>query len=83
VEVAETSLESDRAVKLPLYAAAGIAEVWLVNLLDEVIEVHREPWNGAYTVRRIVRRGETVTPLHLPGVALAADEILGDPAADS
>jgi Uma2 family endonuclease len=40
IEVAETSAEYDRNVKLPLYAPAGIPEAWLVVLSKEFIEVH-------------------------------------------
>lgn len=43
VEVAESSLRSDREDKGGLYARAGIADYWIVNLVDRVVEVHREP----------------------------------------
>jgi Uma2 family endonuclease len=43
VEVADASLVFDRTTKASLYARAGIADYWLVNLVDEVIEVHRNP----------------------------------------
>ncbi len=77
IEVADSSLGHDRRRKLPLYARAHIAESWLVNLPDEVVEVYREPRKGSYTDRRIVHRGDTLTPLALPDVTLSADEILG------
>lgn len=50
VEVADTSLDFDRKVKLPLYARSGIPEVWIVNLAAEVVEVHRSPVDGVHTV---------------------------------
>ncbi len=43
MEFADSSLQYDRKVKAPLYAAAGIAEYWLVNLQDDKIEAYREP----------------------------------------
>src|SRR5437870_13876940 len=43
VEVALTSLASDRAHKSSLYARAGRPEYWIVNLVDRVLEVYREP----------------------------------------
>ena len=43
VEVAESSLESDRFVKGSLYVRAAIADYWIVNLVDRVVEVHRDP----------------------------------------
>ena len=38
VEVADSSLDFERSVKLPSYAAAGIPEVWIVNLETDRIE---------------------------------------------
>ena len=43
VEVAESSLDFDREQKGSLYARAGIQEYWIVNLVDRVLEVHRDP----------------------------------------
>lgn len=43
VEIANSSLEYDRRVKVPLYAAAGITEYWIVNLREDLIEVYRQP----------------------------------------
>jgi len=77
IEVADTSLERDRDVKLPLYAAAGIPEGWLVDLGGDAIRVNREPAPDGYRETRTVTRGETLRPLGLPDVAIAADEILG------
>ena len=49
VEVADTSLAYDRDVKVPLYAQAGIAEVWIVDLNKRELVVYRSPVNGKYT----------------------------------
>jgi Uma2 family endonuclease len=43
VEIAETSYRTDREYKFSLYARAGIAECWLVDVVNERVEVHREP----------------------------------------
>lgn len=43
VEVAETTLRQDRGLKASIYAAASIAEYWIVNLVDRRLEVHRQP----------------------------------------
>ncbi len=77
IEVADTSLEYDRSVKIPLYAAAGIPEVWLVNLPDELIEVYRNPTGGSYAEITSLSRGETLTPLHLPDARLSVADVLG------
>ncbi len=77
VEVADTSVDYDRSVKIPLYAGAGIPEAWLVNLPADLVEVFREPRRGRYTEIRTARRGETLTPLPLAGLTLQVDDILG------
>ena len=77
VEVADSSLSYDRDLKLPLYARAGIAEVWLVCLLPQTVEVFRAPSESGYGERREARRGESVAALNIPGVVLSVAEILG------
>lgn len=77
IEVADSSLDLDRQLKVPLYAEAGIAEVWLVDLVNSAVEVYREPDARGY--RSVVRSGRGAV-LHLasfPDVSLAVDEILG------
>ena len=77
IEVADSSLSYDRELKLPLYARAGVAEVWLVGLLPQTIEVFRAPSESGYGERREARRGESVAALNAPGVVLSVAEILG------
>jgi Uma2 family endonuclease len=48
VEVAESSLRYDLQVKLPLYAKAGVPEVWLVDLLGQRVLLHRRPEGEGY-----------------------------------
>src|SRR6185369_5239669 len=56
VEVADASLEFDRGVKAPLYAMNGIAELWIVDLNGQAVEVHRRPSARGYLeVRRYAR----------------------------
>ena len=54
VEVSDTTLAKDRLVKLPLYAAHAIPEVWIVNLVDRQIEIHTRP-HGEEFLTRITR----------------------------
>jgi Uma2 family endonuclease len=77
VEVAESSAEVDRAVKLPLYATAGIPEVWLVDLAGERVEVYREPAAGGYQQTLTLARGDIVSPHAFPDLRLGVAEILG------
>ncbi|MEL7342521.1 MAG: Uma2 family endonuclease, partial [Bacteroidota bacterium] len=48
VEVADTTLEKDRLVKLPLYAASGIPEYWIVNLQEQIVEVYQQASKDTY-----------------------------------
>ncbi|MGH7673070.1 MAG: Uma2 family endonuclease [Gemmatimonadales bacterium] len=77
IEVADTSLAFDREVKVPLYAAAGIPEAWLVDLASDVLEVHRQPGPEGYREVRTLSRGETLAPLFAPTGAISVDEVLG------
>ena len=76
IEVADTTATYDRDIKVPLYARAGILEVWLVDLSANRIEVYREPAGGAYASVQWVARGDTIAPLRFPDAKLSADQIL-------
>jgi Uma2 family endonuclease len=78
IEVSESSLTYDRDVKLPLYARAGIVEVWLVALLPQVVEVYRVPSESGYGEKRTLRRGDSLAPLNLPDAVLSIESILGE-----
>lgn len=77
VEVSETSVEYDSEVKLPLYARAGIPEVWLVNLPERKIEVHSRPVDGEYRQSTRYRSGDSLTSATVSAPGLPAAEILG------
>lgn len=81
VEVAQTSLRLDRRIKASIYAAGGIAEYWIVNIVAGVLEVHREP--VAATRRRWEYRSVTtlardarVAPLAAPDAAIRVEDLL-------
>jgi Uma2 family endonuclease len=76
IEVSDTTLTTDRRVKMPRYAAAGIPEAWLVNLPRHVIEVYAEPHEGRYQRVTVFRRGERITVNALPDIVIAVDDIL-------
>jgi Uma2 family endonuclease len=75
IEVAETSLQKDRGVKTALYATAGIAEFWLVDLTRAVVEVHRRPVLGRYTEIESIARDGRLTPAELPELTISGDDI--------
>jgi Uma2 family endonuclease len=77
VEVSDSSLEYDREVKLPLYAKAGIREVWIVNLKTSCVEVHTNPSGNEYQNVRIFHRGSVLRPGVFPDAEITVDEIIG------
>lgn len=77
VEVADSSVEYDCDVKIPLYAGAAIPEVWLVNLPKETIEIYTQPIGDAYREIRIVKRGESLASKSIPSLIIDADVVLG------
>ncbi len=76
VEVAETSVDYDRNVKMPLYARVGIPEAWLVALADKWIEVYQEPSPVGYLSMRRVLPGASLASQAFPDAAVAVSEIL-------
>jgi Uma2 family endonuclease len=77
VEVADASLAYDRGVKAPLYARSGLAELWIVDLQGQTLEVHRRPSAGTYLEVRRYGRGDSLSLLARPQVSVAVGEILG------
>ncbi|WP_298629067.1 Uma2 family endonuclease [uncultured Thermus sp.] len=71
VEVAEASREYDLGVKVPLYAQAGIPEVWLVDLLGHQVQVFRKPGESTYG-ENILAEGE----LEILGLKIPVKEVL-------
>ena len=70
VEVAESSLAYDCGEKANLYSAAGIRDYWVVNLIDQVIEVRRDPLGGRYRSLQTFSGDQELRPLLVPDVAL-------------
>jgi Uma2 family endonuclease len=83
VEVSDSTLGHDRRYKAGLYARAGVADYWIVNLVDLVLEVHREPVPSAgarhgfiYRSVKMLVHGESVTPLAAPAARLLVADLL-------
>jgi Uma2 family endonuclease len=77
VEVADTTVEFDREIKMPLYAKSGVREVWLVDLNQNAIAVYREPSLGGYGQVQELQRGQELTMQVFSDVSLAVEEVLG------
>jgi Uma2 family endonuclease len=76
IEVADTSLQKDREIKIPLYASSGISEAWLINLQDSEVEVFWEPAKGKYRLCRRLARGQVLSSPTVQGLSLNVSEIL-------
>ena len=80
VEVSDTTLAYDRDTKLPLYAEAGIPEVWIVNLQARQVEVYREPKGTTYGLRRLLDTEDMLSIKILPDAEpIAVSDILPPP----
>jgi len=83
VEVAQSGLHLARGRRAVAYARARIADYWIVNLVDRVLEVHREParpgparrqWG--YAAIDTLGADATITPLAAPSAAIRVAELL-------
>jgi Uma2 family endonuclease len=83
VEVAASGLWIARGRKATMYARAGIADYWIVNLADRVLEVHRAPVHlgggrrlWSYRTLQSVGSDDTVSPLAVPSARVAVADLL-------
>jgi Uma2 family endonuclease len=77
LEVADTSLGFDLKVKIPLYAAMGIPEVWVADLRKNVVRVFRNPEAGQYRTVLTFSAGETLSVLAFPDVVFGVSDLIG------
>jgi Uma2 family endonuclease len=83
VEVSETTLWFDRHRKANMYAAAGISDYWIINLVDGQVEVYRDPvadptapFGYCYASETDLQPGDVVSPLAVPGATLPVADLL-------
>jgi Uma2 family endonuclease len=83
IEVADTSLAFDREHKASLYARAGVPDYWIVNLIDEALEVHRDPavapltpFGWRYRERQVLHAGASISPLAAPAARILVADLL-------
>ena len=76
IEVADSTLQKDREIKIPLYAEAEIPAVWIVNLKDSQIEAYEGPRAGSYKHLTTYNLDESIT---VPGfdTVFSVKEVLG------
>ena len=76
IEVARSSLRKDKGAKALLYGLAEVDEYWIVNQVEDVVEVYRDRHNGEWRQRTTHQRGDTIAMLAFPDVQIAVGEIL-------
>ena len=76
VEMADTSLLRDQAIKQKIYAQAGIAEYWIVNLIDQKLEVYREPQGEQFRNFQVFLDGQHIMPLAQPSLSIRVSDLL-------
>ncbi|MGI8550797.1 MAG: Uma2 family endonuclease [Dehalococcoidia bacterium] len=79
IEVADSSLAFDQEVKLPIYARAGILEVWIADLDGGRIERYTSPTHEGYAQKDSAGHGATLAAATLPALVIRVDEALGAP----
>jgi Uma2 family endonuclease len=79
VEMADSSLSYDRKIKIPLYAAAGIPEVWLQAIENDLLLVYRDPRGKNYASSLELQRNESVSPIAFPEIRFSIDNLFGGP----
>ena len=77
VEVSDSSLLYDVKIKLPLYSATGVRELWIENLKENVLLVCRNPEGRTYKTQLTLSRADSISPLAFPDVSFKIADLLG------
>ena len=77
VEVSDTTLEYDRKVKTPRYAAAGVPEVWIEDLEGDVLLVFRDPRGNGYKTSLILKPDQSISVEAFPDAVFKVSDLLG------
>jgi Uma2 family endonuclease len=76
IEVADSTLQYDKRVKLPLYARAGIIETWIVDVDREAISQHVDPVGDSYDTTTTFYRADTIVSHAFPDLRLGVQDTL-------
>jgi Uma2 family endonuclease len=84
IEVSDSTLRYDRTDKASLYASVGVADYWILNLVNQVLEVRRTPqldstarFGFSYSSLQTLSAGDTVAPLAAPDSVIAVADLMG------
>ncbi len=76
IEISDSTLAFDLGPKARLYARAGIADYWVVDLENRRLHIHRDPQDGAYATVTTLDETQTLTPLTAPAEILSVTAVL-------
>ncbi|MEA5617136.1 Uma2 family endonuclease [Cronbergia sp. UHCC 0137] len=80
IEVADSSIDYDQKVKIPLYAQAGISDYWIFNLFDNYLECYSNPYQNhqnkyVYLNKRIILPNQIISLPHFPDLTLDLNRV--------
>ncbi len=76
VEVADSSINYDQEVKIPLYSSSGITEVWLIDLNQNLVQVYQQPTPNNYQIIQQFQPKNTLSPLAFPEINFRVDQMI-------
>jgi Uma2 family endonuclease len=76
LEIADSSLKYDRDMKLKVYAAANVPEVWIADLRGDSLLVFRDPSSRTYKTSLGFKREESISCLAFPDIRFSVQELL-------
>jgi Uma2 family endonuclease len=76
LEIADSSLTYDRDMKLKVYAAANVPEVWIADLRGDSLLVFRDPSSRAYKTSLSFKREDSISCLAFPDIRFPVQELL-------
>jgi|SRR5579862_5441287 len=77
IEISDSTVRYDRNRKMPLYAKAGVPELWIENLQEDIILVFRDPGPVTFLTEMMFRRGELLSPAAFPEITFKVEELIG------
>lgn len=76
VEVSDSTIRFDMAVKVPTYARHDIPELWIVDIQERIVRQFWKPVDGAYTESRDLAWGEPIASITIPHLSVGTDDLV-------
>jgi Uma2 family endonuclease len=75
IEIADTTLETDRKRKAPAYAKAGIADYWILDVNTRQVYVFREPGEENYRQETVFNEDDVLSMLAFPDIEVQISQL--------